>query len=186
MALDVLRNDGVIVYPSDTVYGLGVSPKSRTAIERIYEIKRISNHKLMSMICSDFNMVSEFAWVSNQNFRVMKRCWPGPFTFILPATKNVPKLLAQKRKTIGIRIPDCALCHSLVDGLGLPIITTSVPAGPESFMNNTNDIFDSIGNRVDLILDGDVTLSVPSTVVDLTGDEPVIIREGAGDISLIF
>jgi tRNA threonylcarbamoyl adenosine modification protein (Sua5/YciO/YrdC/YwlC family) len=116
----------------------------------------------------------------------MRRCLPGPFTFILPATSETPKLLSQKRRTVGIRIPDSKLCHLLVDQLETPILSTSVPAGPDELLNDPFEIERRIGDKIDLILNGGILVSEPSTVVDLTDYEPVIIREGAGELGLIY
>jgi tRNA threonylcarbamoyl adenosine modification protein (Sua5/YciO/YrdC/YwlC family) len=185
-AVDILKNDGVIIYPTDTVYGLGASIKSKSAIERIYNIKKISNHKLLSFICSDFQNVSQYAYISNIAFKIMKRCLPGPFTFILPATRLVPKILFQKRPTVGVRIPDSILCQTLVKELGLPIISTSVPAGADEILNDPLEIDKRYSTKIDLLLDNGILVSEPSTIVDLTTEDPVIIRKGKGDISLLY
>ena len=116
----------------------------------------------------------------------MRRCLPGPYTFILPATSETPKRLSQKRRTVGIRIPDNILCRLLVDQLGTPILSTSVPAGPDEILNDPYEIERRVGENLDLILNGGILVSEPSTVVDLTNHEPVLIREGAGDIALIY
>ena len=116
----------------------------------------------------------------------MKRCLPGPFTFVLPATSKTPKKLFQKRRTVGVRIPKSQLCFQLVEQLGTPIISTSVPAGPDEVLNEPEEINRRLGDQIDLILDGGILISEPSTVVDLTGDEPVIVRSGRGDTSLIY
>jgi tRNA threonylcarbamoyl adenosine modification protein (Sua5/YciO/YrdC/YwlC family) len=185
-AVDILKNDGVIIYPTDTIYGLGASIKSKKAIERIYNIKKISNHKLLSFICSDFQNVSQYAYISNIAFKIMKRCLPGPFTFILPATRLVPKILFQKRPTVGVRIPDSILCQTLVKELGLPIISTSVPAGADEILNDPLEIDKRYSSKIDLLLENGILVSEPSTIVDLTTEDPVIIRKGKGDISLLY
>jgi tRNA threonylcarbamoyl adenosine modification protein (Sua5/YciO/YrdC/YwlC family) len=185
-AAQILQEDGVVVYPTDTVYGLGASIYSRAGLNRIYRIKRISNHKLLSFIVPDFKNISHYAHVSNWAYKILKRCLPGPFTFILPATSLVPKKLFQKRKTVGIRIPNNNLCIELVKTLGSPIISTSVPAGPDEILNNPDEIIKRLGNEIDMVMDGGLLVSEPSTIVDLTGMEPEIIREGSGDVSLIY
>ena len=182
----VLQNNGVIIYPTDTVYGLGASVCSKSALERIYRIKKVSNNKLLSFICSDFHNISQYAYISNGAFKIMKRCLPGPFTFILPATKLVPKILVKKRSTVGVRIPNSKLCQTLVKTLGFPIISTSVPAGPDEILNDPSEIEKRYYAQIDLLLDNGILVSQPSTIVDLTEDNPVIIREAAGDISLIY
>ena len=186
LAVDELRNGGIICYPTDTVYGLGASIKNKRAIEQISRIKRIANRKLLSFICKDLKDISCYAHVSNQAYKIMRRCLPGPYTFILPATSETPKRLSQKRRTVGIRIPDNILCRLLVDQLGTPILSTSVPAGPDEILNDPYEIERRIGENLDLILNGGILVSEPSTVVDLTNHEPVIIREGAGDTALIY
>ena len=186
LAINELRNGGIICYPTDTVYGLGASIKNKRAIEQISRIKRIANRKLLSFICKDLKEISCYAHVSNQAYKIMRRSLPGPYTFILPATSETPKRLSQKRRTVGIRIPDNILCRLLVDQLGTPILSTSVPAGPDEILNDPYEIERRIGENLDLILNGGILVSEPSTVVDLTSHEPVIIREGAGDPALIY
>jgi len=186
LAVNELRNGGIICYPTDTVYGLGASIKNKRAIEQISRIKRIANRKLLSFICKDLKDISCYAHVSNQAYKIMRRSLPGPYTFILPATSETPKRLSQKRRTVGIRIPDNILCRLLVDQLGTPILSTSVPAGPDEILNDPYEIERRIGENLDLILNGGILVSEPSTVVDLTNHEPVIIREGAGDPALIY
>lgn len=185
-AVEVLREGGVISYPTDTIYGLGANIEIKSAVERIYKIKKISDYKLLSFICLDIKDVSNYAYISNGSYKIMKRCLPGPFTFILPATSKTPKLLHQKRGTVGIRIPKSELCHQLVELLGKPIISTSVPAGADEVLNDPVEIDHRIGDQLDLVLDGGLIISQPSTIVDLTGIAPVITRPGKGDTSLIY
>lgn len=185
-AVEILKNDGVVIYPTDTTYGLGAAISSKKGIEKIYKIKQISGNKLLSFICPDLKNLAEYAYVNNHAYKIMKRCIPGPYTFILPATKTVPKLLHQKRRTVGIRIPDCPLCQRIVEILGEPVITTSVPDGTDGFFTDPQEIIHNMENDVDMVLDAGVLTSEPSTIVDLSKDEPEIIRKGAGDISLIY
>jgi len=185
-AVEILKNDGVVIYPTDTTYGLGAAISSKKGIEKIYQIKKISSSKLLGFICPDLKNLSEYAFVNNHAYKIMKRCVPGPYTFILPATKIVPKLLHQKRRTVGIRIPDSPLCQKIVDTLGEPIISTSVPDGTEGFFTDPQEIIYSMENDVDMVLDAGILTSEPSTIVDLSKESPEIIREGAGDISLIY
>jgi len=186
LAVGELRNGGILCYPTDTVYGLGASIMNKSAIEKISRIKRIANNKLLSFICKDLKDISQYAHVSNPSYKIMRRCLPGPYTFILPATSETPKILSQKRRTVGIRIPDNKLCQLLVDQLETPLLSTSVPAGPDEILNDPFEIERRIGDKLDLILNGGILVSEPSTVVDLTDYEPVMIREGAGDPSLIY
>jgi tRNA threonylcarbamoyl adenosine modification protein (Sua5/YciO/YrdC/YwlC family) len=186
LAVDKLRNGEILCYPTDTVYGLGASIMNKGAIEQISRIKRIANNKLLSFICKDLKDISCYAHVSNLSYKIMRRCLPGPYTFILPATNATPKLLSQKRRTVGIRIPDNKLCQLLVEQLETPLISTSVPAGPDEILNDPYEIERRMGDKLDLILNGGILVSEPSTVVDLTDYDPVIIRRGAGDPALIF
>ena len=186
LAVAILQGGGIICYPTDTVYGLGASIRNKGAIEQIDRIKKIANNKLLSFICKDLKDIALYAHVSNPAYKIMRRCLPGPYTFILPATSKAPKRLFQKRRTVGIRVPDNKLCYTLVNQLGTPIISTSVPAGPDEILNDPYEIERRIGDKIDLILNGGILVSRPSTVVDLTEFEPKIIREGAGDSSLIY
>ena len=185
-AVSILKEGGVICYPTDTVYGLGASILGNRAIERINHIKRLANKKLLSLICKDLKEIAHYTYVSNQSYKIMRRCLPGAYTFILPATSQTPKRLFQKRRTVGVRVPDNRLCQVLVETLGLPLINTSVPAGADEILNDPYEIDRRIGHELDLIFDGGILLSEPSTIVDLTDAEPQVIREGAGDISLIY
>ncbi len=185
IAVEVMRADGVISYPTDTIYGLGASITSKSALEKIYTIKKISGTKLLSFICKDIKQIAEYAYLSNANYKILRRCLPGPFTFILPATANAPKKLFQKRRTVGVRVPDSRLCFMLTETLGIPIISTSVPAGPYEVLNDPQEIDARMGHQLDLILDGGILVSEPSTIVDLSGNSPEIIRQGRGDVSLI-
>jgi tRNA threonylcarbamoyl adenosine modification protein (Sua5/YciO/YrdC/YwlC family) len=185
-AVEVLQEGGIISYPTDTIYGLGANIEIKSAVERIYQIKKISNYKLLSFICLDIKDITNYAYISNRSYKIMKRCLPGPFTFILPATSKTPKLLNQKRGTVGIRIPKSELCRQLVELLGKPIISTSVPAGADEVLNDPLQIDRRIGDQLDLILDGGILISEPSTIVDLTADEPLIIRQGKGDGGLVY
>lgn len=181
-AVTVLKNGGVIIYPTDTIYGMAVDIRRKAAIERLFKIKQMDRHKLLSFICNDLQTVSQWAFISNAAFRIMHRVLPGPYTFILPASKEVPKTILDKRQTVGIRIPDSAVALRLVEELGNPLLSTSVPLGPDGFHTDLAEITRGFGEKVDLILNAGDLIDTPSTVVDFTTDPPVIIREGAGDI----
>ena len=187
-AVEVLRSGGVIIYPTDTVYGIGCSIFSADAIERVYQIKRQDRQKPFSFICSDLSHISEYARVSNPAFRLMKHLLPGPFTFVLPATrlKQLPKSIISKRKTVGIRVPDNKICLALVRELGHPILNASVTDLNDEIMNDPKSIKTLYEKRVDLILGGGHSLLELSTVLDLTDEQPVVVREGAGDISMLI
>jgi tRNA threonylcarbamoyl adenosine modification protein (Sua5/YciO/YrdC/YwlC family) len=184
-AAEVLKNDGVIIYPTDTVYGIGCSVFNTRAIERIYDIKQQDKRKPFSFICADLSHISEYAKVSNTAFRLMKQLIPGPFTFVLPAgrLKQLPKSIISKRKTVGIRVPNNAICHALIKELGHPILSASVTDIHGNIINDPDNIKEEYDHRVDLILDGGNSLLEVSTIIDLTDDRPIIVREGAGDVS---
>lgn len=186
-AVEVLKKGGVIVYPTDTVYGIGCSVFDKHAIERIYRIKRQDPQKPFSFICSDLSHISEYARVSNPAYRLMKHLIPGPYTFVLPSArlKQLPKSMVSKRKTVGIRVPANAICLAIVKELGHPILSASVTDRAGSVMNNPDEIRQMFENQVDLLVDGGIVLSEPSTVLDLTDDQPVVVRKGAGDVSML-
>lgn len=184
-AVEILRNDGIIIYPTDTVYGIGCSIYSKIAIEQIYQIKNQNPSKPFSFVCSDLSHISEYAVVSNPAYRVMKHLIPGPFTFILPASrlKQLPKSLISKRKTVGIRVPNNKIALAIVKELGHPILSASVTDDAGFVINNPEIIRQEFENRVDLIIDGGINISEPSTVLDFTEEPPVVVREGAGDVT---
>lgn len=184
-AVDVLRVGGIIIYPTDTVYGMGCSIYNTDAIERVYRLKGRERTKPFSFICSDLSHISEFAKVSNVAFRLMKRLIPGPFTFLLPASrlKQLPKSLISKRKTVGIRVPDNKICREIVRELGHPILNASIANATEEILNDPDLIRDRFESKTDLILAGGNSMMEFSTVIDLTDDQPTIVRQGAGDVS---
>lgn len=182
---EILKNDGVIIYPTDTVYGMGCDIYSKKALEKIYQIKKAHRRKLLSILCSDLKDISQYAKVSNVAYRIMKRIFPGPYTVILQATRMVPKIMLTKRKTIGIRMPNNEFCLSLVRELGNPIINTSASVSDNELLSDPEEIEAKFGPYVDMIIDGGLLISEPSTIVDLTEDLPKILREGKGEISNI-
>ena len=186
-AVDVLRRGGVIIYPTDTVYGIGCSIFDTKAIERIYRIKKQDQTKPFSFMCSDLSHISEYAKVSNTAFRLMKQLVPGPFTFLLPASrlKQLPKSMISQRKTVGIRVPNNPICTSLIRELGHPILNASIADERGEIINDPELIKRQFEGSVDLILDGGNSLLEFSTILDLTDDLPVVVREGAGDVSML-
>lgn len=184
-AVDCIKRGGIIVYPTDTVYGLGADLYNKRAMERIHRIKKISPNKPLSFILPDLKDISIYANVDDYAYKIMKRVTPGSYTFILKATKHVPKLMLFKRTTVGIRIPDAPLALAISQELGNPILSTSVPLGENSYHTDPQEIADNFINEIDLILDAGILFNNPSTVVDLTGDYPEINREGAGDIEAL-
>lgn len=188
-AVEILRRGGVIIYPTDTVYGIGCSIQDTRAIERVYQIKEQEPSKPFSFICSDLSHISEYAKVSNTAYRLMKQLIPGPFTFILPASrlKQLPKSVISSRKTVGIRVPKNNICHAIVRELGHPILSASVAGtNGRAIIQDPELIKREFEHRVDLIIDGGNSLLEYSTVLDLTEELPVVEREGAGDISSIL
>ena len=184
-AVEELNSGGLVIYPTDTVYGLGCSVEDKGAIEKIHLIKRQRTDKPFSFVCSDLTHISEYAHVSNSAFKIMKRLIPGAYTFILPAArmKQLPKILVSKRKTVGIRVPDSAVTLAIIKELGHPILSTSVTDEDGNILNDPADIARIFRNSVDLIIDGGVGTTTTSTILDLTGEEPVVLRHGAGDVS---
>jgi len=187
-AREVLAAGGMIIYPTDTVYGLGCSIENKNAIERIHLIKRQRPDKPFSFVCSDLTNISEYARVSNAAFKIMKHLIPGPYTFLLPAAKmkQLPKILVSKRKTVGVRVPNSKVTLAIVRELGHPILSTSVTTDSGEILNDPDQIVEKFKHNVDLILDGGPLASDPSTILDLTSDEPVVVRQGAGDTSFLL
>jgi tRNA threonylcarbamoyl adenosine modification protein (Sua5/YciO/YrdC/YwlC family) len=181
--VDILKNGGVIIYPTDTVYGIGCDITKPKAIERVAQLKGIKAEKAnFSFICYDMSHLSDYTKpLDNYVFKIMKRNLPGPFTFILDANNNVPKILKANRKTIGIRIPDNNIIREIVNTLGNPILTTSLKADDEIIEYTTDPelIYEDYKNLVDVVIDGGYGGNVASTVIDCTGDEPDVIRMGS-------
>jgi tRNA threonylcarbamoyl adenosine modification protein (Sua5/YciO/YrdC/YwlC family) len=185
-AVKVIKDGGVIIYPTDTVYGIGCDIFNKAALERIFQIKNDTNTKLFSFVCSDLKDIAKYARVSDYAYRMMKFLLPGPYTFILPAAKTVPKTLWTKRKTVGIRIPNNHVALSLVEEVGNPIISTSVTTRKGEIMNDPDIIKVVFDNQIDLMLSSGFGKNTPSSIIDLSEDVPEIIREGAGDVSLFL
>lgn len=186
-AVKVLKDGGVVVYPTDSVYAFGCDMMNPKAIEKLCRIKNIKPEKsTFSFICADLSSLSDYCKpISNPVFRVMKRVLPGPYTFILEASSNVPKLLKQSRKTVGIRVPDNEICKELVTMLGNPILSTSLYNNEDELINYFSEpelIYEKYKDIVDLVIDGGYGSIYPTTVVDCSKDEIEIIREGAGDV----
>ncbi|WP_462247437.1 L-threonylcarbamoyladenylate synthase [Ekhidna sp.] len=184
----VLRNGGVIIYPTDTVYGLGCDIFNQKAVERIRQIKGIKGkHLNLSFICFDLSHISEYTrHLDTPTFKLMKKALPGPYTFILESSSKVPKILNVKKKTVGIRIPDNNIPREIVNELGNPIITTSIH--DDEIHDHATDpeiIYDDFKNLVDIVIDGGFGQVHPSTVIDCTSGTPLLIREGMGDVNII-
>jgi len=183
-AVEILKNGGVIIYPTDTVYGIGCDIFNKSALDRVRAIKNDPDIKLLSFICPSFKNISNYAKVSDYAYRSMKYLLPGPYTFILPAAKQVPKKLWTKRNTVGIRIPDHNVALKIVEELGNPIVSTSVTDRKGNVLLDPVKIRSIFNNQVDLMLESGSLTGKLSSVIDLSNDEPEVIREGAGDVSL--
>ncbi len=182
-AIEVLRRDGVIVYPTDTIYGLGCDVTSKAAVERIRRIKGRDANKPMSFVCSDLVQVSRYGHVSNFAHRILKRFLPGPYTFVLTATKETPRVFQSKQKTVGIRIPNHPVPLALVEQLGSPVVSTSANESDEEVVTNPVDLERIFGHRVDLIMECGTLPVLASSVISLVDDTITILREGQGDLS---
>ena len=183
--VEVLRNGGGIIDPTDTIYAIGCDINNVKAVQRVCQLKGVKPEKAnFSMICRDLSNIATYAKVNNEVFKVMKRNLPGPFTFVLPATSKLPNVMMNRRKTIGIRIPDNFIVMSVVEELGNPLLTTSVKAEDDivEYMTDPDLIHEKYEKWVDLVIDGGYGQNVASTVVDCTGEEMEIIRQGIGEL----
>jgi tRNA threonylcarbamoyl adenosine modification protein (Sua5/YciO/YrdC/YwlC family) len=182
-----LRSGSVIIYPTDTIYGLGCDIRNQKAIERICRIKNIDPKKAQfSFICYDLSQLSKYAKpISTPLYRLLKSHLPGPYTFIFQASKEVPKILQNKKNTVGIRIPDNPIASSIVKELGHPILSTTLPGEMVEEYTDPELIYEKFKNIVDIVVDGGVGGTVPSTIIDCTNETPEIIRMGAGEWELV-
>ncbi|MBK6911952.1 MAG: threonylcarbamoyl-AMP synthase [bacterium] len=186
-AIEALERGELIAYATDTVYGLGCDVQSKSAMERALQLKGYSKYHALSFLCADLSDISNYAKIETPVYKMMKRCIPGPFTFILPATRQVPKLLLTKQKTVGVRVPAHPVCRDLLKAFGRPILSTSVTDRDGDPMLDPNEIVHHWGEAIAVILDSGVLKSDTSTIVDCTDpDNPVVLREGRGDVSLIY
>lgn len=183
--VNVLKDGGIISYPTDTGYGIGCDIFNQKAIKRLIQLKQRPANKPFTFMCSDLTLISEYAHVSNTAYRLLRKSLPGAYTFILPGTKLVPKIMMTKQKTVGIRVPANTICRMLIEDLGNPLVNTSLPEN-ESLLNEAWLIAEQLGNQVDLVIDGGPIPTDPSSMIDLTSDVPEVIREGKGDISLFL
>jgi tRNA threonylcarbamoyl adenosine modification protein (Sua5/YciO/YrdC/YwlC family) len=183
--VDCLLKGGVIIYPTDTVYGMGCSIEHPEAIEKICRIKGIDPQKVnLSFLCNNLSHLSDYTKaISTPLYRFLKQYVPGPYTFILEANKKVPKLLRTRKDTVGIRVPNNVVSHTLLQALGHPILSTSLPLAEDAHIVTDPDEIDELfGHQVDLVVDGGLGGAVPSTIVDCTGPVPVVLREGLGAV----
>lgn len=183
-----LRSGGLVIYPTDTVYGLGCDITNNSALEKIAQIKGVKLEKAnFSFICYDLSNLSDYVkQIDTATFKILKRCLPGPYTFILPGNNNLPTVF-KKKKTVGIRVPDNNICRAIVEELGNPIVSTSIRDEDEVIEYTTDPelIQEKWDNLVDIVIDGGYGDNTPSTVIDLTSEEPEVLREGKGSLKIM-
>jgi tRNA threonylcarbamoyl adenosine modification protein (Sua5/YciO/YrdC/YwlC family) len=190
-AIEILKSDGVIVYPTDSVYAMGCSSNSPKAIEKICRIKRTTPEKInLSLVCADLSQLSQYAKpLPNNIFRLMKKALPGPYTFILQAANNIPKMfLRQNKKTIGIRVPDNNICREIITQLGFPLVSTSLHNEDDEITEYFTDpemIYSQYETIADAVIDGGYGNIYVTTILDCTEDEPVVVREGLGSLDVL-
>jgi tRNA threonylcarbamoyl adenosine modification protein (Sua5/YciO/YrdC/YwlC family) len=180
--VQILRQGGIIAYPTDTCYGLGCDIMNKKAIEKVYQIKQMDKKQPFSFICSDLTNISQYAKVTNYAYKTMKRLLPGPYTFILDGSKLVPKMMLTKRKTAGIRVPNHPICMQIIQKLGNPIISTSITRPDHTMLNEPFLIDQYLGKRLEVVIDGGMVPGQPSSVISLIDDEPEVLREGLGEV----
>ena len=178
--VELLEKGGVIAYPTDTVYGLGCDPLNKAAIDRLYQMKSMPRTKPLALICKDLSDISKYAIVENPEYRLLKRFLPGPYCFVLKATRDVPKLLMTKQKTVGIRVPNHAVPRAIVEALGRPLVSTTAESEGEPLIDPWT--IDATFPLLDLVLEADACGSVPTTVIDLSEGDIRVVREGAGPV----
>ncbi len=183
---DILKNGGIIAYPTDTFYGIGCDIMNKKAIEKIYILKQRSRNKPFSFICSGLTNISHYAKVSNYAYKTMKRLLPGPYTFVLEGSRLVPKIMLTKRKFAGIRVPDHRISLALVEHLGNPIISTSASLPDGTVFFDPSLIHDTFKKSLSAVIDSGPVAGEPSSIISLVNDEPEVIREGLGDVSVFI
>ena len=180
----ILKNGGIIAYPTDTYYGIGCDIMNKKAIERIYWLKKRNKNKPFSFICSGLKNISHYAKVSNYAYKTMRRLLPGPYTFVLEGSRMVPKIMLTKRKTAGIRVPNHNICIALTEALENPIISTSASMPDGTIANDPALLHDHFSTNLEVVIDGGPVPGHPSSVISLIDDMPKIIRKGVGDVSI--
>ena len=185
-AVSTLSAGGLIAFPTDTYYGIGCDLFDKRAIERIYQLKQLPRSHELSFICADLAEVSRYAIVDNAAYRVLRRKTPGPYTFILPATRVVPDLVVRRQKTVGVRIPDSPIALEIVRKLEHPLVSTSAATPEGEVLIDPKEIKERLGHGLELILDGGYQPNEPSSIIDLSGPTPTVVRQGKGDVSDLF
>jgi len=183
-AADIIRTGGLAAYPTDTTYALGCQIGDKSALDRMRRLRRRHKKHRFTLICRDLSEVSLYARVNNPNYRLIRRLTPGPYTFLLPASRELPRrLMHPKRRTIGLRVPGNAIARQLLETLGQPMMTTTMRLpGHDTALTTADEIRDALKRTLDLIIDGGTCGVLPTTVLDLTGDEPRTIRQGLGPL----
>ena len=180
--VEALTEGKLVSYPTDTTYGIGCDLLNKRAIEKIYALKKRDRRKPVSILCSDLKELSQYGVISNSAYRFLRRLLPGPYTFILPATPLVPKVMLTPQRMVGARIPDCPIVRDVVEGLGRPLISTSATVEDGTVLNDPEEIEKRFRGKIDIVI-AEACPGEPSSIIDLTGDEPVLIRRGLGDLS---
>jgi tRNA threonylcarbamoyl adenosine modification protein (Sua5/YciO/YrdC/YwlC family) len=183
-SVSILKNGGLIVYPTDTIYGVGCDALNQEAVNKIYQVKERDDKKPMSFICPSLEQIKQFADLNPTQLKILEKNLPGPFTFILKASSNCPKHLQSENETVGIRMPNNQICLELTKKLGAPIITTSINESGQPPLNDPQEINKIFGNQIDLILDGGKLEGTASTIIDLTHSEPKVLRQGKTNLKL--
>ncbi len=181
--VEILRSDGVIVYPTDTVYGLGCDIHSKKALDRVRRIKKMDNKRHLSFVFADLKAIAEYAQVDDPSYKILRRYLPGPYTFVLRATRLVPRIVLTKRQEVGIRIPDNKICQALLAELGHPILSSSVRMPDDQLLDDPKEIDKIYKGQVDLVIDGGVFMPQPSSIISLLDETPKVMREGKGDVT---
>ncbi len=184
-AAEIIDQGGLVVYPTDTNYGIGCDLLNRKAIDRLYRLKKRDPKRPMTFLCSNISQAGRYAQVGHLAHRIIKRLTPGPYTFVLNATKEVPKVVTTRQKTVGVRIPESPVAIALIEQLGRPLLNTTATSPDGELMGDPREVRDVLGHGVDLILDVGLNLFDVSTMVDLTGEAPEVLREGKGSVELI-
>ena len=183
--VEALTEGKLVSYPTDTTYGIGCDLLNKKAIERIYALKKRDRRKPVSILCSDLKDLSRYAVLSNTAYRILRRQLPGPYTFILPATPLVPKVMLTPQKMIGVRIPESEIVREMVEGLGRPVISTSATLEDGTILNDPEEIERRFRGAIDIVI-AEQCPGEASSIIDLTGDEPIIVRRGRGDLSWLY
>jgi tRNA threonylcarbamoyl adenosine modification protein (Sua5/YciO/YrdC/YwlC family) len=181
--VQILRSDGVIIYPTDTVYGLGCDIHSKKALEKVRRIKKMDNKRPLSFVFADLKSISQYAQVEDNDYKILRKYLPGPYTFVLKATRLVPRIVLTKRNEVGIRIPDNVICQALVNELGNPILSSSVRLPDDQLLWDLREIESIYKGQVELVIDGGAFMPEPSSVISLIDGEATVLREGKGDVT---